>query len=575
MESIFLILLLVVLGLIVSPIILLFSVSNLRRRVDALEECIHEGRLPARPLREESVQERQQPVLYPQHSAPTALDRFVLWAKEDWLLKLGALLLIIAFGWLTTYAFMNNWIGPMGRIAFGIVAGVLFLLLGFWRIQKFIHQGGVFLVLGSTVILVTIFAARSVYGFFTPLSALALMFLSTAFVGFASVRYNNRALALGSLILASVAPLLTHSPEPNLVGLFTYLLIVTLGAIWIAVIIRRHELTAAALIIIALYSIPTLASKPVELPTLLLLAYAFAAAFFVTNTAGLLKLEKKEMLPDLLTAAGTGLFLLAWIMMAAPDEWKSLIIVGWMLLFVIGAFSIFTITHKREPLYVYVGVGIVLLAGATAAKFEGAALTIAYTLETGVIAALAYGLLKDLKIALRTSLLFVGPIALSVDSLTSPQWSMGWSIGIWHDDFFVLLTLGVVLLGLGAFLWSQARMAKPADLELPSGLLAALGSLYLYALLWLSLQATLQDATAVMSALAVYTIIGLITHLAGKAKGQQGLKVYGGVVLGCVVARLLLIDVWSMELSGRIVTFFLVGALLISTAFIGRKKRTS
>ncbi|MDO8469042.1 MAG: DUF2339 domain-containing protein [Candidatus Peribacter sp.] len=571
MEPIILIVLLVIAFLLLSPIVLFSSVASLRRRIAALEQVLEQRQGHAASPASLPTPPTEETPRHPSRNGPTAFELFALWVKQDWLLKVGALLLIIAFGWLTTYAFMNNWIGPMGRIALGIGAGALFLLLGFWRTQKFIHQGGVFLVLGSTVILITLFAARTVYGFFTPTTALAVMFLSTAFVGLASVKYSNRALALGSLILASAAPLLTHSPEPNLVGLFTYLLIVILGTIWIAVIIRRHELTAAALIVIALYSIPVLGSRPADLPTLLLIAYVFAAAFFVTNTAGLLKLEKKEMLPDLLTAAGNGLFLLAWIMVAAPDEWKSLIIVGWMLIFVVGAFSIFTITHKREPLYVYVGVGIALLAGATAAELEGAALTIAYTLETGVIAALAFGLLKDLKLALRTCLLFVGPIALSLDSLTTYRWSTG----IPYEDFFVLLTLGIVLLGLGTFLWSRAQATKTTDIVLPSGLLASAGSLYLYALLWLSLQATMLNATAVMTALAVYTIIGLITHLTGKANGQQGLKVYGGVVLGCVVARLLLIDVWSMELSGRIVTFFLVGALLISTAFVGRKKRSS
>ncbi|MDD5103030.1 MAG: DUF2339 domain-containing protein [Candidatus Peribacteraceae bacterium] len=571
MEPIILIILLVIAFLLLSPLILFSSVSRLRRRVEALELLLEQkqGRAPSpAPLPTPPTEGTPR---HPSHTGPTALELFAQWAKQDWLLKLGALLLIIAFGWLTTYAFMNNWIGPMGRIALGIGAGVLFLLLGFFRIRKFIHQGGVFLVLGSTVILMTIFAARSVYGFFTPTTALAVMFLSTAFVGLASVKYNSRALALSSLILASVAPLFTHSPDPNLVGLFTYLLIVILGAVWIAIIIRRHELTAAALIIVALYSVPVLGSRPVDLPTLLLIAYAFSAAFFVTNTAGLLKLEKKEMLPDLLTAAGNGLFLLAWIMIAAPDEWKSLIIVGWMLVFVIGAFSIFTISHKREPLYVYVGVGIAMLAAALSSELQGATLTIAYTLEAGVVALLAFGLLKDLKLALRTCLLFVGPIALSIDSLTSYRWFMG----IPYEDFFVLLILGVILLGLGTFFWSQARATKTTDCVFPSGLLADAGSLYLYALLWLSLQATLLNATAVMTALAVYTIIGLITHLTGKANGQQGLKVYGGVVLGCVVARLLLIDVWSMELSGRIITFFLVGALLISTAFVGRKKHSS
>ena len=78
-----------------------------------------------------------------------------------------------------------------------------------------------------------------------------------------------------------------------------------------------------------------------------------------------------------------------------------------------------------------------------------------------------------------------------------------------------------------------------------------------------------------MVSLVVYTLAGLATHFYGKMHQRKGFEYYGGAVLGCVVARLLLVDVWGMELTGRIITFFLIGTLLVSTAFIGRKKKAS
>ena len=50
-------------------------------------------------------------------------NKFVIWLKEDWLMKLGAFLFIVGFGWFVSYAFANNWVGPFGRISIGIVAG--------------------------------------------------------------------------------------------------------------------------------------------------------------------------------------------------------------------------------------------------------------------------------------------------------------------------------------------------------------------------------------------------------------------------------------------------------------------
>lgn len=508
-----------------------------------------------------------QSIPVPAKIEPTPIDEFLIWFKEDWLLKLGALLLLIGFGWLTTYAFLNNWIGPMGRIALGIIAGILFLLLGWWRIKKYIHQGGIFLVLGSTVILLTLFAAREIYGFFTPSSALAVMFLSTAFVALMSVKYNSRPLSLASLVLAGVAPFLTSAPTADYIGLFSYLFVVVLGAIWIVGLTGYRELTVAALILVAFYSVPHLSSSTsVDIDVLLMFAYAFVAIFFITNTLGILRLQNEKITPDLVTAAGNGLFLLAWIMVAAPDEWKSLIISAWMIVFAVGAFILFRATQKREPFYVYAGVGIAMLAAATSVELHGATLTIAYTIEAGVIPLIAYSILKDIRIAKRLSLLLIWPAILSFESITSSAWATS----VFHKDFFVLLILTLAFLELGLLFLrhSQENTEKGANTWL------VVGSFYAYTLLWLSLHAAIQDDnTATMMSLAVYTIIGLIAYFYGLAHNGKNLRHYGGVLVGLVVARLFLVDVWTMDLPGRIATFFIIGILLMSTAFLGRRKQ--
>ena len=513
------------------------------------------------------------PLVMPEQTGPTMSQKFIGWLKEDWLLKLGALLLLIGFGWLTTYAFLNDWIGPMGRIALGVIAGSIFILLGYWRIKKYLAQGGIFLVLGSTTILLTIFAARTVYGFFTPFSALIVMFLSTAFVALASVKYNSRALSLLSLTLAGIAPLLTKSPATDHVGLFAYLFVVILGAIWIVALTGQRELTAASLIIVSAYSAPHLLSPfsfpLVDTQTLLLFAYAFATLFFLTNTAGLLKLKGKDIIPDLIAAAGNGLFLLAWIMTAAPDEWKSLIIAAWMVVFAVGSFLIFRITQRQESFYVYAGVGVAMLAAATSAELSGATLTIAYAIESGAIAFITYAILRNIKIAERASLLLIGPMILSIDSLTS----ISWLEGIVHKDFFVLLVLSSIMLGLGSFFLRRVKEIDDKEPRRINALLLIVGSAYAFVLLWLSLHAgLLNNNNAVMISLVVYTIIGLITYFYGLANGKRGLYLYGGVLVGFVIGRLFTVDIWKMELAGKIVTFFLIGALLVSTAFLGKKK---
>ncbi len=566
---------LIILGvvLLIVWIITPFIVFNLLSRVRHLEAIVRSGNNIANT--EQSVSKESYTPSRPETKITTApssvsSDKVLTWIKEDWLLKMGGLLLLLGFGWLTTYAFMNNWIGPMGRIGLGIFLGTLILVLGTWRMRTQVHQGGVFLVVGSTTILLTVFAARQYYGFFTPATALGVMFLSSAYVALVSVKFSSRALSLASVILAGIAPLLTNSPTADFTALFAYLLVIVLGTVWIVAVTKHREITAAALILVTVYSMPhIMSSAPAD--TLLLFAYAFATIFFVANTTGIVKLRDRNIAPDMVTAAGNGLFLLAWIMTKAPEDWRSLIISGWMLAFIVGAFIVFKMTEKREPFYVYAGVGIAMLTAATAAEFSGAALTIAFAIEVGMISWISYQLLGDKVVSERLCLLFAGPVVLSLESFTSHVWANG----VLHQHFFVLLILGTTLMSLG-LLYLNTSSNKKIKATPATSALIIVGSLYYCALLWLSLHALLvSDDFAVMLSLLAYTLIGLVAYFFGKVHDRKGLGIYGGTLLGLVIARLLLVDIWNMPLSSRFITFFVVGILLMSTAFFTRGKSTS
>lgn len=204
--------------------------------------------------------------------------------QEEWLLKLGALLLLIGFGWFVSYAFLHDWIGPAGRIALGLIAGAIILVLGWWRIKKYLHQGGVFLVLGSTIILLTTFAEQRLYDFFSQELALGIMFLSVVFVAYVSVLYKSRNLAFASLVLAGIAPLLTETPAADVTELFLYLMIVLVGVLWVVALTGHRELIVASLVLVVLYSMWHLIGflSP-DQDTVLLFVYAFSAIFFIAH----------------------------------------------------------------------------------------------------------------------------------------------------------------------------------------------------------------------------------------------------------------------------------------------------
>lgn len=503
---------------------------------------------------------------------PVSSDVLIDWLKDDWLLKLGAILLLIGFGWFARYAFLNNWIGPAGRITIGLLVGVVTLIFGWLRLHTHRRQGEVFLVLGSTIILITTYAAREFYDFFNPGIALLVMFLSTAFVGAASVRYRSQGLALSGLILAGVAPLLTASSNPSQIALFAYLFVVTLGIIWIVTLRKWRSLTAAALIMVAFYSVPHFLNTAADGDVILLFIYAFAGLFFIVHTLGAIQLKGEEATPDLVTAAGNGLFLLSWIWTQAPDEWQSLIIAAWMVVFGVGGFTVFRTTGSKRSFYTYIGIGVTYLAAATAIELNGPALTIAYTIETALIPFITYLSTKDRRMTTLATFLLVGPVVLSFNSIVASVWLQS----VFHDHFFVLIILTAALFGLGLFFKRlDNEEDNTADVKVDT-VMFVVGSLYVFAIIWLSSHAALSNKdTATTFSLITYTVIGIACHFYGKFWEKRHLYAYGGFVLAAVIVRLLIIDVWRMQLTGRIVTFFAIGALLVSTAFLARRKDAS
>jgi uncharacterized membrane protein len=567
----------------IVALVLFLMVLSLRTRVKRLEDLsgalprttpmVAQGGQPTPVVAQATSAPAGVPTIPAQsyYGGPSAGDRFIAWLKEDWLLKLGALLLLIGFGWLVSYAFLQNWIGPMGRIALGLCAGAGFLVGGWFHVRKYLQQGSVFLVLGSTVILLTVYAAREIYDFFTPLTALGIMFLSSAFVAFSSWVYQRQPLALASIALAGVAPLLTASMSPDYNGLFAYLLVVTLSTLWLVSKTGWRVLTAVALLIVGLYSLPHFSwYTGSDLGALVLFIYGFAGLFFVAATLGILRLPQSETKHDLFIAAGNGVLLISWILLAVSDEWKSLTMVAWMLVFVVGAFMVFRVTARKEPFYIYAGVGAALLAAATAQELEGPALTIAFTIEAVAVTLLSYMLLRDIKITERVSLLMGIPIFLAIPSF----YAGSWSVGVIHDDFFVLLLLSVVLACIALFFYTRQEHADPNRVSWGS-VFGIIASLFSYALIWLTLHALFLYApdTATMVALLCYSVIGLACYFYGLVHVKKPVQMYGAVLLAFVVGRLFLVDVWNMELSGRIITFFLVGTLFMTAAVLARKKR--
>lgn len=487
------------------------------------------------------------------------------WLKDNWIMKLGALLLLIGLGWFTTYAFMNNWVGSAGRIFLGMSAGAVFLIIGIMIINRRQNQGEVFLALGSATVLLTTFAARMFYDFFDPFSSLVIMFMSIVFVTFVGVKYKSKYLPLVSLIFAGISPLLTGSSSADYILLFTYLLIIVLGVNWVVVINGQRGLILSSLILVIFYSIPCLFN---HYEPLLLFTYIFTIIFFVSNIISILKLENDKLSLNVLAAGINALYLLCSILILGREEFRVLILSSWMLVFAITAFAIFKRTGKKEPFYIYGISSTALLVTATALQLKGETLVIAYTIESVVVSLSAYLATNSMSITRRFSCLLIGPVLLSfVEFLSYIDQSNPFS-----KQLFSLLILIMALLFMGLFFWRASQRINSSK-SLLGTIWINVGAAFGYVTIWVFFQKLFYGADiATTIALMIYTIIALTAYVHGIKGDRKGFRVHGQILVGLVVLRLLLVDVSHMEITGKIITFFLIGLLLIGTAFLEKNK---
>ncbi len=498
-------------------------------------------------------------------------DPFTKWVKKDFMVKLGAFLFLLALGWFVSFAFANNWIGPVGRITLGILLGVTLLWLGTWRIEKYTHQGSVFVSIGSATILLSIFAAREIYGYFTPVIALGIMFASVVYVAFVSVKYDQMQLALMGLVLAGISPLLIADHNLSAGTLFTYLLVVVIGTLWVVNIRRWSTLTLASLIMVVLYGFPYLLPgvSPDKQNIALLFSFVFSAIFFIANIIGVLFNEHNETKDThIAIGLGTGMYLVMWILGAASAEWQSLLCVAWMLVFMVGSYMVFRHTGKSLIFYIYSGISFVLLGVATAVELDSEALTVAFAIEVTVAVMLAARVLNDHSVTTRVSLLFTLPIILSMYSLTSQAWMNGMSL----EHFFVLIILTLTL-AIGGLILNESGK-RNGNTPYAGVFLLILAALYGLTLIWRVTHAVMANDVATMWSLIVYTMIGIPLFVLGRHKGEKVFTWSGGILVGLVIGRLLLVEVWNMAMTERIIAFFVIGLLLMSTAFIKQKNNT-
>ena len=163
---------------------------------------------------------------------PSDLEKII---GESWINKIGILIVIIGVGIGAKYSIENELISPLTRIILGYLVGIGLLGFGIKLKPKFEGYSAV-LVSGSISIFYFItYFAYSFYNLIPQILAFAMMLIFTVFTVFAAIKYNRVVIAHIGLIGAYAVPFLLSSGSGRVDILFSYMLIINLGILFISI----------------------------------------------------------------------------------------------------------------------------------------------------------------------------------------------------------------------------------------------------------------------------------------------------------------------------------------------------
>ena len=149
-----------------------------------------------------------------------------------WLGWAAIILILFAAAFFLKYAFDNRWIGELGRVAIGSIAGVGMTTLGFkyhrrgWLVfSQILTAGGVILLYLSN------YAAFGYYHLATQATAFAYLAVLVAEAAGLALLYDAPAIAIMALVGGFLAPILLRSDRDQYRSLFGYIAALDIGAL--------------------------------------------------------------------------------------------------------------------------------------------------------------------------------------------------------------------------------------------------------------------------------------------------------------------------------------------------------
>lgn len=152
-----------------------------------------------------------------------------------WFNRIGILAIVLGVSFFLKYAFDNNWVGPLGRVVMGLLAGLGMIAGGEATHRKNYRIFAEGLITGgATVLYLSIYAAVNFFHLLTAIPGFLCMAVVTLFAGTFAVRFDSPRVLWFSILGGFLTPFLMATAEADPVMLLPYILVLDIGILGVS-----------------------------------------------------------------------------------------------------------------------------------------------------------------------------------------------------------------------------------------------------------------------------------------------------------------------------------------------------
>ncbi|MBO0936510.1 DUF2339 domain-containing protein [Fibrella sp. HMF5335] len=338
------------------------------------------------------------PVAPPVEAGPGWFARFLAenpdmekFIGENLINKIGIAILVAGIGYFVRFAIAQEWVGEIGRVLIGVLAGGALLAVAHRLRDRFAAFSSVLVAGGLSVLYFTIAIAFSDYKILGQTTTFAIMVVITGFAVTLSIAYNRVELAVMSLIGGFATPFMVSSGQGNYVVLLTYILILDVGMLVLSAfkkwpLVHWVAYVATVLLFGAWLSAEVL--SPVPNPPYvgaLVFASLFYAVFVVRNLFDRLRSESTFTAVDIsLFLSNTALYYTAGMAVLAHIDkgaYQGLFTIALGAINFGYAALLFRRSADTTLLYLLIGLVITFVSLTIPVQLEGNYITMFWALE--------------------------------------------------------------------------------------------------------------------------------------------------------------------------------------------------